>query len=258
MIKKYSDGADFLAENAEMLEKNTYATAFFFIDAKIFSEPSENNYALRAESDGGALLAIRIAPYSLLLYGEPGLVPEALDFLSREGYNYESINCLLELGERLPSGFTLSMGMDFMEATEITEPSCPEVETPGEGDVEELYECFVNFCADCGLPDKPERERIRKRLPDVRCLRRDGKIVSLAMINPDTERSRRLSYVYTRPEYRGTGLARKVVNFAKNEIISQGLAATLNVDRKNPVSNHLYESLGFRKLFSQGVYNVKK
>ena len=32
--------------------------------------------------------------------------------------------------------------------------------------------------------------------------------------------------------------------------------AVLNVDRKNPVSNHLYTSLGFKKIFSQGVFAV--
>ena len=53
MIKKYCNGADFLAENAELLNMNGYATAFFFIDAKVFPEPSENSYALRAESGGG-------------------------------------------------------------------------------------------------------------------------------------------------------------------------------------------------------------
>ena len=34
--------------------------------------------------------------------------------------------------------------------------------------------------------------------------------------------------------------------------------ATLNVDKKNPISNHLYASLGFKKLFSQGVYHIIK
>ena len=61
----------------------------------------------------------------------------------------------------------------------------------------------------------------------------------------------------TKPEYRGMGYARKLVNYAKNEIIAQGKIATLNVDKKNPISNHLYSSLGFKKVFSQGIYKQK-
>ena len=64
-------------------------------------------------------------------------------------------------------------------------------------------------------------------------------------------------YIYavaTKPEYRGRGYARKVVNSAKNEILAAGKRVTLNVDRKNPVSYHLYLSLGFERMFSQGEF----
>lgn len=46
----------------------------------------------------------------------------------------------------------------------------------------------------------------------------------------------------------------KVVNSAKNEILASGKRATLNVDRKNPVSYHLYLLLGFERMFSQGEF----
>ena len=63
--------------------------------------------------------------------------------------------------------------------------------------------------------------------------------------------------LFRSPAYRGKGLARLVVNTAKNEILAQGKLATLNVDKKNPISNHLYRSLGFEPVFSQGEYRRK-
>jgi len=36
--------------------------------------------------------------------------------------------------------------------------------------------------------------------------------------------------------------------------LTSGKRATLNVDRKNPVSYHLYLSLGFERMFSQGEF----
>ena len=61
-------------------------------------------------------------------------------------------------------------------------------------------------------------------------------------------------YIITRDEYRGKGYARKVVNTMKNEIINTGMIATLNVDQNNPISNHLYKSLGFKKVYGRGMY----
>ena len=60
--------------------------------------------------------------------------------------------------------------------------------------------------------------------------------------------------IYTKKEYRGLKYARMVVNTLKNEIISMGYKATLNVDEKNPISYHLYTSLGFKRMFSQAIY----
>ena len=114
--------------------------------------------------------------------------------------------------------------------------------------------CAQRFVSDCGLLDKPEKEPFRKILDSFRIIRADGKIVSMARIAPATQDDLRLVLVYTRNEYRGKGYARKVVNSAKNEILTSGKRATLNVDRKNPVSYHLYLSLGFERMFSQGEF----
>ena len=72
-----------------------------------------------------------------------------------------------------------------------------------------------------------------------------------------TDRDTKISTVYTRDEYRNQGCARAVVGSVLNEIIGSGKTAVLNVDQKNPVSYHLYTSLGFRKIFSQGVFELK-
>ena len=39
-----------------------------------------------------------------------------------------------------------------------------------------------------------------------------------------------------------------------NAILAEGRTAALYVDRRNPVSSHLYASLGFRRVFSQSEY----
>ncbi len=80
----------------------------------------------------------------------------------------------------------------------------------------------------------------------------------MAAYSYDTDNSCRITHVYTIKECRENGFARTVVNTLKNEILNIGKIATLNVDQANPISNHLYETLGFKKIYSQGIYLLKE
>ena len=261
MIVSYQTGAEFLQENQAYLQTNPYLSTFFTLDAPLLKEAGKINYALCCEQGDKRLLALKVEPYNLLLFGEEAFVPELLRFLFDGGYEIKNYLCASELGYALmrelePYGrrYEEALAMDFMEARSVTEPSAPEVETAHEDDLDEIFDCAQRFVADCGLLDKPEKEPFRNVLGSFRVIRADGKIVSMARIAPATKDDLRLVLVYTRDEYRGKGYARKVVNSAKNEILASGKRVTLNVDRKNPVSYHLYLSLGFERVFSQGEF----
>ena len=261
MIVSYQTGMEFLQDNQAYLQTNPYLSTFFTLDAPLLKQADKINYALRCEQGDKRLLALKIEPYNLLLFGEEACVPELLRFLFDGGYEIKNYLCASELGyvlmQKMQSYgrcYEEALAMDFMEARSITEPSAPEVETAREDDLDEIFDCAQRFVSDCGLLDKPEKEPFRKMLDSFRIIRADGKIVSMARIAPATQDDLRLVLVYTRNEYRGKGYARKVVNSAKNEILTSGKRATLNVDRKNPVSYHLYLSLGFERMFSQGEF----
>ena len=167
----------------------------------------------------------------------------------------------MELGDKLMECFNkhnyqfeLSIGMDFMEAKEKVDISSDEIEKPTMADIDELFELVNIFVKDCGLSDKPNNEFVIKHLDEFRIIRKDGLIVSMAKSRESTKTNKNISCVFTRKEYRGQGLAKKVVGTILNEIIDAGYYASLNVDKKNPISNHVYYSLGFRKIFSQGIY----
>ena len=262
MIKEYANGEAFLAENRPLLDTDKYRSVFFYGDAELIKRADRENYALRAESGDRTLLAVRAEPFDTVLFGSPELAPELFAHIVEGGFRLEAFmagddvgdSAAAFLAEKYGIKFEESLAMDFMEATEVTEPSSNEVEIPTEEDLDEICALIERFIADCGLLDTVDRAGTERTLGRFRILRRGGLIVSMAKRVPSTEDSDRLSDVYTRPEHRGKGLARLVVNNIKNEIIADGRAATLNVDKKNPYSNRLYASLGFKKLFSQGEY----
>ena len=264
MTKEYPNGAAFLAEHTDFLNQNPYLSTLFFVDAKVLQTADEKNYAVATVAEGKTLLAIKVEPYNLLFYGAAEPLEETLRFLAEKKYEFDGILCPTEVGDRLIEiasaavgrRYTRSVGLDFMEAVAVTEPSAPGVTVPTAADLDQLFENTVHFIRDCGLSDPVRRENIAKMLSSFRVFKEGEKIVSMARYTANDDRSDRISHVYTCPEYRGKGYARKVVNALKNEILARGKIATLNVDQANPVSNHLYESLGFKKLFSQGIYTV--
>ena len=261
MVIEYHDGDAFLNENASFLSENKYTSSLFFVDAPLLGK-SENNYALCAMNGKKRLLTIRVEPYNTLFCGDKECLEETLAYVKRQGFEFPGAMCPTDIGERLVEiskkaigkEFYLHIAMDFMKSDRITEKSSAEVTTPSIDDVDELFELTAAFINDCRLTDKPNKDRIKDRIASFRIIRKDGRIVCMARMGPDGEGSARVAMVYTRPEYRGQGYARKVVNALRNEIIALGLTATLNVDQANPISNHLYSSLGFRKVFSQGIY----
>ncbi len=265
MIKEYANGREFIEENRALLDRNRYMSAFFSLASQLLEQSNKKDYAMKVTDGSHVMVALKVSKYNLMLYGDRQCVGELMGYLEENGYEYGGVLCPMEIGDELLAvsekmtgrEYGLLIGMDFMEAGEYTEPSSEEVVRANEDDLDELFEMAVNFMSDCGLPDTIEKEKLLARLGDYRIIRGDDRIISMTALKPDTDTSCKISFVYTRPQYRGQGYGRRIVNTVKNEILAMERVATLNVDQANPISNHIYESLGFRKVFSQGVYVLK-
>lgn len=256
MIKVYNNGKEFLDENTYLLNENRYLNTFIFLDAELLSEANKINYAIRVEFDNKVLLGLRLEPFDILLYGDNTCLDELFNFLDSNNYYYEGFQCSTVNGDYLVRnyGYTETLAMDFMIAKEKTEKSSNLVTIPTICDLDTLYEYSLSFAKECGITLSTDKEHLKNMISSFRVLRENGRIVSMAKMSLDASGTYRITHVYTHPDYRNQGYARLVVNTIKNEIIALGTYATLNVDKKNPISNHLYLSLGFTKLFSLGVY----
>ena len=256
MIKVYDNGNEFIKENDEFLKLEKYMSSLFYVDAKVLTNSTKSDYAVKALVDDKIMLGIRVMPYSLLLYGDNEALPEMIQYFDDNNYASEAVLCPETIGNELVKshGYIKAIGMDFMETKDYTEESSSEVIKLKEEDLDELHSLILRFFIDCGLPDKPSKDKVKANLDNFRCIKVDGKIVSIGAYSGYTDTSCKITHVYTRDEYRGKSYARKVVNTMKNEIINSGMIATLNVYQNNPISNHLYKSLGFKKVYGQGMY----
>ena len=263
-IKVYENGKEFIEDNDSFLRLNPYMSTFFYLDSGLLTESTEKNYAVKIENDKSRLIGIKVEPYNLLLYGDSKQVFKLLEFLDDFNYEYDGILCPTEIGDeiiRVSSGsnkeYYLSIGMDFMECDTYYEPSSPAVISARMSDLDEIFELTKKMFKECRLTDIPVKDKIKSRIDSFRVIKENGKIISMAGMSKGTDNSYRITHVYTRVECRGMGYAEKVVNTIKNEILDMGYIATLNVDMSNPISNHIYKKIGFKKVFSQGIYLVK-
>ena len=79
-------------------------------------------------------------------------------------------------------------------------------------------------------------------------LEKDGKIVCQAVIGRDLLKGKGISGVYTQKEERGKGYAYNLVYQISKKCLDEGAEyGVLYTDAGNPISNHVYEKIGYVK-----------
>ena len=79
-----------------------------------------------------------------------------------------------------------------------------------------------------------------------------GVPVSMAEYGRDLPHGMAVAAVYTPPEERGRGYATALVTALCRRVLAMGKAyVCLFVDDRNPISNHVYEKIGFRRAGTQ-------
>jgi predicted GNAT family acetyltransferase len=73
-----------------------------------------------------------------------------------------------------------------------------------------------------------------------------GERVHLTGANPPAYGVTRVGPVYTPTEHRGRGYASRAVAEISGQYVEQGVRVCLFTDQANPVSNHIYEAIGYR------------
>ena len=257
MYKLYETGKEFLDENINLIRNDPLGTTFFESNANMIGRCDASNYAVRVETDGEVMIAIRVDGFPLVIYGSEHCVAELakvvsenkLQFVKAIGY-YDLIDKFLKTYEQIAGGsHKVNLSMDIMYCDKVEPCDTSEVERATAKNVEEITRLYVAFLAEAIGENATWGEKTRKieqELDLFAVLKVDGKIVSVASCKDSGYKLCRISNVYTKPEYRNNGYSRKVVTFLTEQILQSGKLACLFVDQNNPVSNHLYQSIGYK------------
>ncbi|MCH5156416.1 MAG: GNAT family N-acetyltransferase [Clostridiales bacterium] len=265
MFKIYTTGQEFLDENINIIRNDPLGTTFFEKNAQAIAHCNTNDYAIRIETNGQLLLAIHVGDYPIVLYGSEHCADELADVIANNQliFNktigpYELSNAFLTAYEqRVGGSHEVHLFMDVMYCDKVNPCDTSSVQRAVAKDVADIAHIVVDFTYEA-LGEKPEfsqvYEDVSERINSYALLRLDGAIVSVASGYDEDNGLCRLANVYTLPEHRNKGYSRKVVTYLTEQAILGGKIPYLHVDQHNPVSNHLYSSIGY--VYGKSRYEI--
>ncbi len=256
MIFFYNNGLDFYNDNKNLIEHNIIRTIFFKVNSLNMQSIDLKNYCIKVKDKDNELIALSKEPYNLLLFGDSSLISELTNFMFYSNLKFKGLQCSKELYDKFTLEYTKLSNGEFKVNIDMNLLTCNIKDNNEYQDVNNAnIDNFEEICSLCkafyneALPDEEcNILSVKNRINDFRFVKVGNKIVSIACKSREEKNNCAITYVYTLPEHRGNGYARKIVSSLRNEIINSKKIAYLNVDNNNPISSHIYYSIGFKKL----------
>lgn len=279
-LKLYRTPGEFLEENREFLLEYEAAAQLNLGNAQAYREEKCHPGLLfgRCEEEGrGVLLFGNTAPWNLCLNAIPG-DPAALsasvflaEHLRENNVTINGINAAKSLCDPFSfaygGNFHLRTAMDIMVLRELVEPPVMpgRLRKAGPGDLELLVDWTMAFTWEA-VGETPDRQKKRERMVSLSegnaaylFETPEGVPVSMACTTRKLPHGVCISYVYTPPEFRGQGYCQNTVAGICREKLGEGNGyCTLFVDKKNPISNRVYEKIGFTVLEDNFDYRLEQ
>lgn len=124
----------------------------------------------------------------------------------------------------------------------------------------ELGPLVAAFFEETGMPqpegsaDQLVADRLHRG--ELHVWRRDGVVVSLAVLGGFTPDGVRIDVLYTRPGHRKQGYAVSLVRAVTNESLIGRRYCVVYADRRSPPANAVYQHLGFDAAFESRLYEL--
>lgn len=267
MFKYYQNGKEFYQDNQQTLDQNPLDTSFMLLNSKVLTEFSEESYAFKVYNDACELLILRLAPFATVLFGDKSLCPEAVEMVLKHHLNIDKILASSDLSttfydaliQKIGGNYTIQHQMDIMFATSFHPVDTSMVKRATLEDVDRIFALGESFSTEVSVDSEFAKEerlnRVKNTIQDYYYMEENHQIVSMAKKTRNEEKMCAITSVYTKPECRCKGYARKIVTKITKDIIDEHKIAYLYVDKNNPISNHLYASIGY--VYGNSKYEVR-
>lgn len=270
-FKKYDNPEEFVKENEKFILEKEWLNNLMAGNYKdAVKEGIDENWLLARVTEGEKteLVMLLRKPWKLLMYSPTNNKSEELyRFAAEELYkvdpNLEGVNTETEVSQIFAREFCkiagkepkVRLGMRILVLEKLKEGTLRDdvvFRKATEEDKDILNEYRRRFSEEAlneNLSQEELEEIFYRNLErGSYVLEKDGKIVATAVTNRHLSKGKSVGSVFTPKEERGKGYAYNVVYRLSKELLDSGLEyCVLFTDDSNPISNHVYEKIGYEK-----------
>lgn len=279
-VEHFRSAAAFLERTRAALESREAANSLMLGLGEVLVQHPERYKAapcLKVVVDGQGLVlaALMTPPHNLIVYGHRGDQGEAgrvlARWLRRGSWKVPGVFGPGEAPKAVAEAWSQEVGRRYSLASRQRVYELREVQVPApergrlrpatEGDLELVTAWHYAFHHELfGRTDQEQaRQAAEARVGagDI-SLWEDGGPVSVAMKTRPTRHGISVGLVYTPPELRGRGYATACVGELSRKLLGAGWEfCALFADLANPISNHIYERIGYRPVCDYEEYRFE-
>lgn len=289
-LRRHDSAREFLERARAPLEVDEAANNLIVgISVRVAEHPEQIKFPayFATVDDGGRLVAaaVRTPPYRVIAHSELGAEPAPLRLILEDLLDYtasfdpesppghitgvtgQSTPALAFARlwqERTGKPFKAGKSLRIYELRQVTPPmGVPGHLRPGRDDeVDLLADWILNFNIDANLsPSTSEvRELAERRIDsgDLFIWENEGRPVSMAAKTRPSSHGITISLVYTPRGLRNRGYASACVAALSQQMLDAGWEfCTLYTDLANPISNSIYQRIGYRPLCDSNEYDFE-
>ena len=279
-IKIYETVHCFLDENQELLLENESVTQLILNNSFVNKETNKELLFGRVQDEQGniKLIFANVIPYNLLIYN---LVKETLvavkslaDYIVKEQITLRGINANKKVCDEFMEyyknktgcTFTEYLAMDIMEITQLNEGIIlPKgyFRVANWNDKDILIDWHIKFTKEAlheEISYEDFKDKLTSRIENKNIYifeNEKHKPMAMAASTRQLINGVSISLVYSSKDARGQGYGLAVVYNLSKEYLNRGNKfCSLFVDKKNPISNGVYNKIGYKVLEDNYDYRI--
>lgn len=270
-FKKYDNPEEFIEENEKFILEKEWLNNLMAGNYKdALKEDIREGWLLARVTDGEQteLIMLLRKPWRLLMYSPTNNKSEELyRFAAEELYridpNLEGVNTEKEISQIFAREFCKVAGkepkvrfeMRILVLEKLNEANLRDDVVFRKASIEDkpILKEYRRLFSEEALHETVSEEDLEKKFEKhfemgYYLLEKDGKIVATASSNRHLTKGKSIGNVFTPKEERGNGYAFNLVYRISKEFLDSGLEyCVLFTDDSNPISNHVYEKIGYER-----------
>lgn len=270
-FKKYDDPKEFIAENETLILEKEWLNNLMVGNYKdALNLGIDENWILAriTNNDKTELIMLLRRPWRLLLYSPTdNCSDELFKFAAEELYkidkNIPGVNAENTIGKKFAEcyckiaskKYNKHLAMRILLLEKLAAPMLQDdvIYRKAKLEDKEVLKGFVKDFHEEALHEEKSDEELEESFyknleKGYYVLEKDGKIVAQTVSTRKLEKGKTISGVFTAKEERGKGYAYNLVYRASKEFLDNGAEyCVLFTDDTNPISNHVYEKIGYER-----------